>query len=171
VRRKIAVIGSSCSGKTTLAARLAATIGVPHVELDALHHGPNWREATAEELRARVEAALEGLDGWVTDGNYMGKLGTWLIDQADTIVWLDLPLRTLLLRIYRRSRRRMRDRVELWHPGNYETWRGIWVLSSYTVRLHHRRRRYWPPRFAGKTVVRLRSSADADTWLARQSGR
>jgi adenylate kinase family enzyme len=171
VRRKIAVIGSSCSGKTTLAARLAATIGVPHVELDALHHGPNWREATAEELRARVEAALEGLDGWVTDGNYIGKLGTWLIDQADTIVWLDLPLRTLLPRIYRRSRRRMRNRVELWHPGNYETWRGIWVLSSYTVRLHHRRRRYWPPRFAGKTVVRLRSSADADTWLARQSGR
>jgi adenylate kinase family enzyme len=168
VGSKIAVIGSSCSGKTTLAGRLAERLGVPHVELDSLHHGPNWQEASAEELRARVEQALSGLDGWVTDGNYMGKLGTWLIDQADTIVWLDLPLRTLLPRIYRRSRRRMRDRVELWHPGNVETWRGIWVLSSYTVRLHHRRRRYWPPRFAGKKVVRLRSSAEADAWLARQ---
>src|SRR4029079_2393575 len=107
-----------------LAARLAEALGVPHIELDALHHGPNWQEATAEQLHARVEAALAGLDGWVTDGNYMGKLGTWLIDQADTIVWLDLPLRTLLVRRYVLSRRRMRERVELWHPGNVETWRG-----------------------------------------------
>jgi adenylate kinase family enzyme len=165
---RIAVIGSSCSGKTTLAARLAEALGVTHIELNALHHGPKWQEATAEELRARVEQAIAGLDGWVTDGNYMGKLGTWLIDQADTIVWLDPPLRTLLPRIYRRSRRRMRERVELWHPGNVETWRGIWVLSSYAIRLHHRRRRYWPPRFAGKDVVRLRSSAEADAWFAEQ---
>jgi adenylate kinase family enzyme len=168
VSRKIAVIGSTCTGKTTLAARLAETLGIPHIELDALHHGPNWQEATADELRARVEEALAGLDGWVTDGNYMGKLGTRLIDRADTIVWLDPPLRTLLPRIYRRSRQRMRDRVELWHPGNVETWRGMWELSSYAVRTHHRRRRYWPPRFRGKTVVRLRSVAEADAWLAEQ---
>ena len=30
------------SGKTSLARRLAAELNVPHVELDALHHGPNW---------------------------------------------------------------------------------------------------------------------------------
>ena len=161
----IAVIGSCCAGKTTLARKLAGILGVPHIELDALHHGPGWREATAEELRARVDEALADLDGWVTDGNYMGKLGTRLIDEADTIVWLDLPLRVVLPRIYRRSRRRMRQRVELWHPGNFETWRGLWVLSSYTLRTHHRRRRYWPPRCDGKTVVRLRSSAEADAWL------
>jgi hypothetical protein len=136
-----------------------------HIELDALNHGPNWQEATADELRERVETALAGLDGWVTDGNYMGKLGTLLIDQADTIVWLDLPLRTLLARTYRRSRTRMRERVELWNPGNFETWRGIWVLSSFTIRVHHRRRSYWPARFEDKHVVRLRSPAEVDAWL------
>jgi adenylate kinase family enzyme len=166
--RKIAVIGSCCSGKTTLAARLAERLDIRHIELDALHHGANWQEATAEELRAKVDDALAGLDGWVTDGNYMGKLGMSLIDRADTIAWLDLPLRTLLPRIWRRSRGRMRDRVELWNPGNYETWRGLWILSSYTMRTHHRRRRYWPPRFEGKDLVRLRSSAQADAWLASQ---
>jgi adenylate kinase family enzyme len=166
VAPRIAVIGSCCSGKTTFAAELAEILGVAHVELDALHHGPNWREASAEELQARVDEALASLNGWVTDGNYMHKLGTRVIDEADMVVWLDLPLRTLLPRIYRRSRRRMRERVELWHPGNFETWRGIWVLSSYTIRTHHRRRRYWPSRFQGKTVVRLRSSAEADAWLA-----
>jgi adenylate kinase family enzyme len=166
--RKIAVIGSCCSGKTTLAARLAERLGVPHIEIDALHHGPNWQEATTEELRANVDGALAGLDGWVTDGNYMSKLGTSVIDRADTIVWLDLPLRTLLPRIWRRSRARMRDRVELWNAGNYETWGGLWELSSFTVRTHHRRRRSWPPRFVGRRVVRLHSSADADAWLAAQ---
>ena len=100
----------------------------------------------------------------------MGKLGTWLIDQADTIVWLDLPLRTLLPRIYRRTRRRRRDGVELWNPGNFETWRGWWTLSSFAMRTHHRRRRAWPRRFEGRDVVRLRSSAEADTWLGERIG-
>lgn len=114
-----------------------------------------------------MATALAGSEGWVTDGNYMGKLGTSLIDRADTVVWLDLPLRTLLPRIYRRSRSRMRDRIELWN-GNVETWRGWWILSTYTIRTHHRRRRYWPPRFVGREVVRLRSSAEADAWLSAQ---
>ena len=69
--RRISIIGSCCSGKTTLAARLAERLGVTHVELDALHHGPNWQEATADELRAKVEETLAELDGWVVDGNYM----------------------------------------------------------------------------------------------------
>lgn len=162
---KIAVIGSCCAGKTTLAGRLSERLGVPHIELDALHHGPNWQEATAEELRARVGEALAGLDGWVSDGNYMGKIGTTVLDRADLVVWLDLPLRTLLPRIFRRTRHRVGNHVELWN-GNTESWRGWWVLTSYTVRTHHRRRRYWPPRFEGKAVVRLRSPAEVEAWAA-----
>jgi adenylate kinase family enzyme len=68
--RRVAVIGVSGSGKTTVAGELAMRLGLPHVELDALHHGPNWTEASAEQLRAAVLAALERCpDGWVIDGN------------------------------------------------------------------------------------------------------
>jgi thymidylate kinase len=148
--RRIAVMGSSCAGKTTLAGQLAKRLGITHVELDALHHGPNWTEATAEEL---------------------GKLRSWLIDQADTIVWLDLPLRTSLRRLWRRHRRRIRDDVELWH-GNRESWRNAFLgwnaLFPYTIHAHIRRRWAWPPSFEGRNLVRLRSPGEVETWLASQ---
>lgn len=71
--RRVAVTGASGRGKTTLGGALAARLGVPHVKLDALHHGPDWTEATAAELRARVGAALlRAPSGWVVDG--LGKL-------------------------------------------------------------------------------------------------
>ena len=44
---RIAVVGTSGAGKTTLSARLAAQLGYPHIELDAFQHGPNWEQATA----------------------------------------------------------------------------------------------------------------------------
>src|SRR5512142_1642906 len=70
VVRRVSVAGISGSGKSTLARALAERLGVPYVELDALNHGPNWTEATPEELRARVEAAFAAApDGWVADGN------------------------------------------------------------------------------------------------------
>lgn len=171
--RRIVLMGSSCAGKTTLAEQLAERLGVLHVELDALHHGPNWTEATAEELKAKLEATLAPLDGWIADGNYMGKLGTWLIDQADTVVWLDLPLRTSLRRLWRRHRTRIRDRVELWN-GNRENWRNAFVgwnaLFPYTIHAHIGRKWTWPPRFEGRNVVRLRSPREVEAWLAAQAG-
>jgi adenylate kinase family enzyme len=165
-------MGPSCSGKTTLAGELALRLGVPHVELDALHHGPNWQEATAEELRAKVEAALAGLDGWVTDGNYLGKLGTWLVDQADTIVWLDLPLPTLVRRMWDRTTSRIHDGTELWGTGNRETWPNFLFrpngLLLYTLRTHRRRRRECVQTLAVRNGVRLRSETEVSRWLAAQ---
>jgi adenylate kinase family enzyme len=39
---RLVVVGTSGSGKTTMAAHLARALGVVHVELDALQHGPDW---------------------------------------------------------------------------------------------------------------------------------
>ena len=67
------VTGASCNGKSTLGRALAERLSVPYTELDALHHGPDWTEASAEELRERVEAAMAASDGWVIDGGYRGE--------------------------------------------------------------------------------------------------
>lgn len=40
--QRVLVAGTSGSGKTTWASRIAHQLGVGHVEIDALYHGPNW---------------------------------------------------------------------------------------------------------------------------------
>jgi adenylate kinase family enzyme len=168
--RRVNVKGTSGSGKTTFAEELARRLDVPFVELDALHHGPDWYQPTAEEFSATVREAMDALpDGWVIDGNYEGKLGSLVLDQADTIVWLDLPFTLKLRRLLRRTIGRIHGDIELW-SGNRETLRGaFWgrdSLFGWMVRTHVRHRRTWPARFAGDPrIVRLRSMEEARNWL------
>jgi adenylate kinase family enzyme len=168
--RRVNVKGISGSGKSTFALELARRLGLPYVELDALHHGPNWSEPTDEVFRARVQAAMDAApEGWVIDGNYEGKLAELVLAEADTIVWLDLPFRVKARRLWRRTATRIRDDVELW-SGNKERWRNVlWgrdALFWWMVRGHFRHRREWPLRFEGDPrFVRLRSVEEARDWL------
>jgi adenylate kinase family enzyme len=170
--KRVAVIGTASGcGKTTVGRALAERLGVPFVELDALHHGPGWTEATAEELRERVEPILAG-DAWVIDGGYQGKLGDLVLGAADTVVWLDLPMHTWLPRLMRRSGRRIFRREELW-SGNRETLRGAFLgrqaLVPFALRHYRRRRREYPERLGRFNLVRLRSQQEVDRWLETSS--
>jgi adenylate kinase family enzyme len=171
--KRISVVGSSGSGKTTLARRLAAKLGVPHIELDGLHWDPNWTPVDDETFRARVDRATAG-DAWVADGNY-SRARTIVLARADTVVWLDIPLRTCLARVLRRTARRSRTKEELWSGNRESWWRHFgrdslvwWVITS-----HRRKRREYTTRFFGPDpeyphldVHRFRSSAEAEAWLA-----
>jgi adenylate kinase family enzyme len=172
--RKIAVVGVSGNGKTTFSRRLATQLGVAYVELDALNHLPNWTEASPEELRAAVERAMEP-DGWVIDGSYQIKLGDFVYERADTVVWLDQPLPLVLWRLVRRAVKDIVTKRDLFN-GNRQTWRLAFFtrdsLVSYAVKSHFRRRREWPGRLAaipGLAVVRLRTPSAVARWLAAQS--
>ncbi len=169
MKRVVLISSASASGKTTLANELARRLDAPCHELDALNHGPGWTEATAEELRAAVEPLVAG-KRWVIDGAYRGKLGHLVLDAADTVVWLDLPMRTWLPRLVRRTASRIVRRQELWN-GNRETLRGaMWgrdALIPFALRNYPRRRRVYPVELARYDVVRLRSTAAAERWLAQ----
>ena len=164
--------GTSGSGKTTFAQELAKRLELPYVELDALHHGPNWREPTDEEFRARVRGAMAAAPhGWVIDGNYEAKLGETVLAEAETIVWLDLPLWRKLRRLWTRTTERIHYDVELWN-GNRESWRGaFWGWDSlfcWMLRAHFRQRHSYPRLYAGDPrFVRLRSIEAAERWLER----
>ena len=120
--RRIVVRGASGSGKTTMARRISAALGVPHVELDGVYHQPGWTPLPDDEFLARV-ASIADEDAWVVCGNYR-VVGDLLTARADTVVLFDLPRRTVMARIVRRTLRRAARREELWN-GNRERWRNL----------------------------------------------
>jgi adenylate kinase family enzyme len=172
VARRFSVVGIPGSGKTTISRRLAERLDLTHVELDALFHGPDWSQPIPEDFERRVAAALDGLDAWVVDGNYRSWVGGIVLEQADSIVWLDLPLRVCLRRIWRRTWRRIAAREELWESKNRETIRNAFLaresLFVWAVKTHFRHRRdmpKWIERHPHLHVVHLRSQRDVERWL------
>ena len=162
---RIAITGPSGSGKTTLALELARSLGLRHIEIDALHHGPNWESCRPDVLRARVIAATEG-DDWIADATYHGMLGELVPERADVLVWLDLPLRVVMTRLLLRTHRRNREQTVLWN-GNVEPgWRESWgyLIRPALCRVFENRRTF-PTRYARYDVRRLRSAAEVAAFV------
>jgi adenylate kinase family enzyme len=169
--KRVAVMGGSCVGKTTTSRRLAAALGVPHVELDALHHDRGWQEAPADVFQARVRAAFDAApDGWVADGNYGSKLGPLVLEHADTVVLLDPPLGPTFVRALRRTIDRTITREELWN-GNREQIRHVvtrYWIPWWVLRTHRRYASRVMERVAEHPhleLVHLRSAAEVEDWL------
>ena len=159
---RVNVVGTSCSGKTTLARALAGQLGVPHVELDALHWEPGWTAAEPEVLRQRVAAAVAA-DRWVVDGNYSATRDlVWA--RTTMVVWLNLPFGLVFGRSLARTFRRIASREELFN-GNRESVRNLMDADGipwWVIRTHHRRRREYRelltrPEFAHMAVIELRT--------------
>ncbi len=172
---RVAVVGNSGAGKTTVARAIAARLGIEHVELDGIFHQPGWQELAPDEFRARVANRLDDApQGWVTCGNYSAVTETvW--SRADTIVWLDLPRRIVMDRVTRRTVRRVLRREELWN-GNREPWANLyrwdptrniirWAWTQHTKYARRYAAAMHDPRRADLRFVRLRRPADVDAWL------
>ena len=114
---RVVVVGTSCSGKTTLARQLAGVLGAPHVELDAIHWMTGWRERPVEEVR-RMAVEAAAAERWVMDGNYSAVRNiVW--GRATAVVWLNYPFRVVLWRALTRTTRRVVTQEELFsgQPG------------------------------------------------------
>lgn len=171
--QRIAVVGTTGTGKTTLAQCIAQALDIPHVELDAIHWLPNWTPAPLTVFRERTAQALSG-DRWVVDGNY-GKVRDIVWSRADTVVWLNYALPVIMGRLVWRTLRRVVTQEALW-SGNRESLQTtlfsrdsilLWALQTY-----RRRRREYPvlfamPEYAHLTVVRLCSPRATAGWLSK----
>ena len=171
--QRVSVIGNTGSGKSTVARRLAASLGAPHIELDALHWGAKWSEATADELRARVAPLVAG-ERWVVDGMYWRKIGGLVLERADTVVWIDPPWIVTFFQLLRRSLSRMLRRTALYN-GNRESFRGLFLsrdsLLLFSIRTRPRRRELFQawlarPEFEHLKVRRFASTDAALRWAA-----
>ena len=176
ITTRIAIVGSSCAGKTTLARQLADLHGISHVELDALHWNPNWQPTPTAEFRELAAAALAG-DRWMVDGNYrVVRDIVW--SRADTIVWLNYRFPLVFWRALRRTAHRVATHTQIC-GGNYETLATtfgrdsilLWVLTTYW---RHRRdyyRELRKPEFAHLRVVVLRSPRETARWVREAAKR
>lgn len=173
--KRIHVVGTTGSGKTTMARRLAQLLGCPHVELDALHWGPNWTPVDLELFRERTSEALSHRC-WAADGNY-SKVRDLVFARADTIVWLDYPLPLILWRLVWRTGRRLVLQEELWNT-NRERLRNhlgrdsllLWALRTYWRRKREYGAMMRDPMYAGLVFVHLTSPQAAEAWLSAVVG-
>lgn len=171
--RRVAVVGSPGSGKSTLGTALAERLGVGWVELDSVYHQPGWGAPEVEDFRRQVDGELEH-DGWVIDGNY-DQARDLIWSRADTVLWLDLPRRLVMFRLVRRTAQRLARGTELWN-GNRERLRDVLSLDADRsilvwgwTRFGLYRRRYADamsdPVWEGVRFVRLRSPAEVRRFL------
>lgn len=163
--RRIMVVGTSGSGKTYLAQRLAERLAIPFICNDTIIWGPNWTMIDDAERYRRFDLAT-ATDAWTLDGN-VGSLrhpeDALILERADTLIWIDLPRRVVMSQLLARTIRRAWTREPLWH-GNYETWRAsfasrdsilLWAWRTYPHRKPQYTAIFNDPRWAHLQKLRL----------------
>lgn len=177
--QRVSVVGTSGAGKSTLGRALSVALRTDFLELDSVYHQPGWVPLPREEFRDRVSAAVAG-ERWVIDGNYTSNVKDLVWARADTVVWLDLPKRTVMRRIIWRSFQRAARRVELWN-GNHERWRNLfsldkeesvvaWAWQTHAATRAKLEAAMADPLNARLRFVRLRSPAEVRQFLLSVSG-
>lgn len=168
--RRMLVAGASGTGKTTLGRRVDEVLGLPHTEIDALFHGPEWSilPGFVEEVDAFTAAPA-----WVTEWQYASQLGDLLPSRADTVVWLDLRAATHMTRLVRRTLSRRFRRTELWNGNVEPPLRTILTDPEHIIRWGWKSRRTIAARVLDAErehpalrIVRLRSQRDIEAWVA-----
>jgi adenylate kinase family enzyme len=87
--KKIAIIGCGGSGKSTLSLELGQALSLPVHHLDMIFWKPNWTPMDHPEF-LDIQSEIFAEDEWIVDGNY-GSTMEQRLNQADTIIFLDLP--------------------------------------------------------------------------------
>jgi adenylate kinase family enzyme len=171
--KRIIVVGSTSSGKSTIAKQLADKINGDFIELDALHWEPNWMEAPEGVFRERVEMAVRS-EVWVVAGNYhVVRDLVW--PKAEVIIWLDYPFHIVFWRLLTRTIRRSIFHEELWNGNRENFWTHLKLWSEESLfhwlfKTFWRRKREYPmlfalPEYAQLIVIRQGHPKETERWL------
>jgi adenylate kinase family enzyme len=174
--RRVVVIGTTSSGKSTLAAQLAERLAMDFIDLDALHWEPNWQEAPLEVFRARVEKALRQAERWVVAGNYhVARDLVW--PKAEAVIWLDYSFWRIFWQLTRRTFSRWWTQELLWGTNrepllvHLKFWSKE-SLYSWLFKTYWRRKREYPmllslPEHMHLKLIRFKHPKETEEWLER----
>ena len=92
--KKVIIIGSPGSGKSTFARKLSDASGLPLYYLDMMWHRPDRTNVSHEEFDACLKEIMQK-EEWIIDGNYLRTIEVRL-RECDTVFLLDIPLEVCL---------------------------------------------------------------------------
>lgn len=134
--KRIAIIGSPGTGKSTFAKQLAGRTGLPLIHLDFYYHDRQHEYYTHKEAwRARADEFTKA-NSWIIDGNFGATMAKRL-ERADTIFYFDMPTHTALMGIMRRwLTTNHSERSEM--PSDWQErpsfsffWKVLWFRHNY----------------------------------------
>jgi adenylate kinase family enzyme len=171
--KRLVVVGTTSSGKSTFAKRLADRLGYGFIELDALHWEPDWQEAPLEVFRGRVEKATQA-PAWVVAGNYhVVRDIVW--SRAEVVIWLDYPFIRVFWQLTRRTFTRWWTQELLWGTNRESLWTHFKIWSEESL-FHWLFKTYWrrkseipallsQPEHGHLQLIRFKSPKETEAWL------
>lgn len=171
--KKVNVVGTSGSGKSTFGKMLASRMSAKYIGLDELHWLPHWQGRETEDLLNLLKSELE-CEAWVLDGNYT-KTREIKWKNVDAVIWIDLPFWKNFQQVLWRSIKRSFTRKELWPgTGNVESFgRTFFSKDSilwWMITTHSKNRKKYEEDLGNPTLshlkfIRLRSRRDMKDFL------
>ena len=162
--KRVVVIGSGGSGKSTFSRQLGQVTGLPVVHLDRLYWHAGWVKTEREEWTAIVDREIERPE-WIMDGNFGGTRAVRMA-AADSIIMLDLPRLTCMYRIMkRRLTYREGSRPDM-AEGCHERFDPEFILWVWNYPKQGGRRAYEEiASLENKRVVILKNQREIDVFL------
>lgn len=137
---RIVIIGTTSSGKSTLAKRIADNFGHDFIDLDSLNWEPNWKPAPQEVFRERVEQATQ-VERWAVAGNY-SRVRDLIWPKADAVIWLDFSLWRIFWQLTHRTFTRWWKHELLWGTNYENLWMHFKLWSDESL-FHWLFKTYW----------------------------